>query len=858
MRDDELDEELRADFEIEIEQLMRTGMTRAEAEASARRSFGNVTLVKEVTREMWGRGSLERFAQDLRFGARLLCKNPAFTLAVALSIALGVGSETAVFTVVKAVLLRPLEFHNPDRLVAVAELPTGSGPERTQASGPDFDDFRDQNTSFERLAAVIPRFTFPLTDQGEPIMVRCTGVSKDFFDVLGLKPILGRVYRAEDYQADGGQIILSYGFWQRRFGGDPHVLGKKIYLNHEPHEIIAVMPPTADLFNDTDLWSKYISYFSWARQRGNKFLTVVGALRPDVTVAHARQELEAIYRRMPGVSPTAAIDLTPLKDQVVGGVRPALLVLLGAVALVLLIACANVANLLLARGAARQREIATRFALGASRGRLIRQFLTESLLLSAVGGAAGVLMAIGLVRLLLILNPSYLPRTEAIHVDLPVLAFALSVSLAAGLIFSIVPVAAASRESLHDKVRTRGVANMRDRWTRGALVAAELGLAVILLTGAGLLARSFWRVLSVSPGFRPEHVLTLRLRVTDQQTASSFYPDLLDRVTHRPGVQAAAVSDCLPTGFVAGADLLLPGRIPDPAHVPTADACFISGGYFRALGISLLAGRPFDQHDDARAPLVAVVSESVARQLWPGENPLGKQIAVNYRSLGRPAEETPAVRQVVGVVADARQRGLESPSRMGVYLPYHQDATRRSLRAMVLFARTADEPESAARSLQSDIRTLAPDVPILSAETLEAIVRHTLAPRTFSLVLLGCFAGFALLLAAAGLYGVVSYAVTRRVREIGIRMALGARKPDVLRTVLGQELRWLSGGLIVGLAGAAAVARLLRGMLFGIEPTDAWTFGGVILLLLFVALAACWNPATRAVRVDPVTVLREE
>ncbi len=857
MRDDELDEELRADLNMEIEERMRSGMTRAEAEASARREFGNITLVKEITREMWGGRFRERLAQDLRYALRMLRRSPGFTLAVVLSIALGVGAQTAVFSVVNAVLLRPLGFRDPGRLVAIAEHPTGRVEDGPAVSGPDFADLHDESKSFEHLGAFVP-FTFPLTDTDEPVIVACTGISPDFFDALGIKPLLGRTFRAGEYHIDGEQIILSYGFWQRRFGGDPGVLGKTIYLNHSPHQVIAVMPPTTDLFQETDLWAKYIPDFEWARQRDNRFLHLVGRLRAGVSVAQARQELQAIYSRMPGAQASARIEVTPLKEQVVGGMRSPLVVLLGAVALVLLIACANVANLLLARGAARQREIATRLALGAGRGRLIRQFLTESLLLACIGGTAGVALAFGLVRLLLGLNPSYLPRAEGIHVDLPVLFFALGVSLVSGLAFSIAPVAAAGRATLHDRMNTRGVANTRDGWARGGLVAAELGLAVILLTGAGLLGRSFWQILNVTPGFHPEHVLTLRLRVPDDRIAASFYPGLLQRLEQRPGIAAAAVSDCTPTGYLPAADLLPAGRAVDPAHVAVADACFISADYFSALGVPLMTGRFFGEQDSQNTPAVAIISESAAGRLWPNESALGKRVAVNYRSLGRPTETAPVLREVVGVVADIRQRSLEAPSRMAVYLPYQQDATRRSLRAMTLFARTATRLEAMAHAVEADVRALGPDVPILSASSLEASLRRTLAPRTFSLVLIGCFAVFALLLAAGGIYGVVSYAVTRRVREIGIRMALGARKPDVLRTVLGQELRWLSAGLAAGLAGAWTLARLLRGMLFGIEPGDAWTFAGVIALLAGVAVAACWNPASRAVSVDPLAALREE
>jgi len=857
MRDDELDEELRADLEMEIAERMREGLSRAEAEQRARQALGNLTLMKEVTREIWGWRSLERLGQDLRYAMRMLRRSPGFAAAVVISIALGVGAVTAVFSVVNAVLMRPLGFRDPERLVAVAEHPSGRLEEGAQVSGPDFDDLRDQNRSFDQLAAYL-NFTFPLTDEGEPVMVSCTAVSPEFFDALGMKPLTGRTFRPVEFHRDGAAVLISYGFWQRRFGGDPQILGKIVHFNHGGAEIVGVMPPATDLFQKTDAWLTYIPDFEWARQRDNRFLRLVGRLREGVSVPQAREELQAIYRRMPGVTSSATMEVTPLKDQVVGGTRQALIVLMGAMTLVLLIACANVANLLLARGTARQQEIATRFALGASRGRLARQFLTESLLLALMGGATGVLLAFGLVRLLLQLNPAYLPRTEGIHVDLPVMLFALAVSVAAGLVFSVVPVAAASRAALHDRVRMRGMQGRRDQWARGGLVAAELGLAVILLTGAGLLGRSFLRVLSVAPGFRTENVLTVRLRVPDERVASPFYPELLERVANRPGVDSAAVSDCLPMEYVSGADLLPAGRAIDPAHLPTSDACFISAAYFRALGIPLLEGRAFGQRDGKDTMPVAVVSESVARQLWPGERAIGRRLAVNYRALGRPTETAPQMREVVGVVADVRLHGLEAPSRMAVYLPYEQDATRRSLRAMVLFVRTASDPEPMARSLQSDVRALGPDVPVLSVGTMNGSLRKTLAPRTFSLVLLGCFAAIALLLAAAGLYGVVSYAVARRVREIGIRMALGARRGDVLRSVLGQELRWLAVGLLAGLAGASVIARVLRGMLFGVEPGDPWTLACVIALLAAVAVAACWNPANRAMRVDPLTALREE
>jgi len=445
MRDHDLDEELRADFEMEIEERVQAGMSRADAEADARRAFGSVALIKEATRETWRGRSVERLLQDLRYALRLVRRYPAFAFAVVVSIALGVGAETAVFSVVHAVLLRPLAFRDPDRLIAIAEHPTGSAQDRGTVSGPDFDDLRDGTTAFQKFAAYLT-FTFPLTDTDEPVMVRCTGISPEFFDALGMSPLLGRTYRPDEFHVDGGQAIISYGFWQRHFGGDRNVLGRTIYLNHAAHEVIGVMPPTTDLFDETDVWAKYIPDFAWARQRDNRFLSVIALLRPGVTATQAREQLQAVYRRIPGVPATAAIDVTPLKEQLVGGVRTALVVLLGAVCLVLLVACANVANLLLARGAARQREIATRYALGASRGRMIRQFLTESLVLSAIGGTAGVLLASALLNVFLRLDPE-LPRAADVRLDVTVLLFALVVTVAAAVAFTVAPVAAASRFS---------------------------------------------------------------------------------------------------------------------------------------------------------------------------------------------------------------------------------------------------------------------------------------------------------------------------------------------------------------------------------------------------------------------------
>lgn len=859
-REAELQEEIQFDLERETEENLRAGLAPTDARNAARRNFGNVTLAREDTREVWGWIWLNRFAQDLRYALRMMAKNPGLTAAVVLSIGLGVGANAAMFSIVHAVLLQPLEFRDSGRLVQIWQHPSGGIKDRTQSSGPDFIDFRNQATSFESVAALIPSFTFPLSGLGDPMLARLMAFSPEFFEVFGIQPILGRLYEPADYHDGSNSALISYGFWQRQFGGDPDVLGKKFYLNRQAQVVIGVMPPTHDLFSNVDIFATYIPDYPWAVQRGNKFLDVVGRLKPGITVAQAQQEMQAIYRRMPGVAPTATLEAVAVKDQIVGDARPALLVLMAAVALVLLVTCVNVANLLLARGAARQKEIATRFALGASRGRIVRQFLTESMALSLAGGGLGVVLSYWFVNLLIRFTPRFLPRASGISVDVNVLLFGLAVSILAGIFFGLAPALTASRNTLNERLRSgRGEANAGERhWGRGVLVASELGMAVILLVGAGLLARSFWRLMEVKPGFRADHLLTLGLRPTDQQVSSSFYPDLLERIGSRPGVDAVAVSDCGPFGYVPTADVLAAGRVVDPNRVPVADACFVSPDYFNSLGIGLLKGRGFERRDGAVAPPVAVISAALAQELWPGENPLGKRLAANYRSLGRPTEESPVSREVVGVVGEVHLRGLETPSRMAIYLPYQQDSTRRSLRAMVLYVRSRSDPERMSSSIQSDLRAVGPDVPVLSVRTMQAVMSQSLAPRSFTVTLLGAFAGLALLLAAAGLYGVVAYSVARRTREIGIRVALGATRADVLGTLVGRELRWLGLGLAAGLGGAFALSHLLSGLLFGVVATDAVTYASVVTLLGAVALIASFVPARKAARIDPVLALREE
>ncbi len=798
--------------------------------------------------------------QDLRYALRQLRKSPGFATVAILTLALGIGANTAISSVIQGVLFRPLPFHDPDHLFAVwAESPEDKSI-KTGASGPDFEDYKVQSHSFENLAELLPHFTYTLVGQGEPRTVICTGISYDFFPMLGVQPLLGRLYTSEEYHTDGVQVVISERFWKRQLGGDSHVLGRILNLGGDDATVIGVMPTLPDLFPDTDVWAKVIPDFAWMRLRGNKFLTVIGRTKPGITRSRAEQELTAILRRAPGTSSAAAVKLVPLKNEVVGQARAELNIIAAAVGLVLLIACVNVVGLLLARAAKRQSEIAVRLGLGASRRRILQQFVVENLLLSLSGGALGVGLAFWGVRLTTSLNFGNLPRSQSIHVNASVLGIALLLTLLTSLLLAWGPSAIFSRLDVTSALRT-GRAQIGKSSRRGfqLLIASEISLALVLLVSAGLLFRSFWLAEQSDPGFQPAQLLETYLRTNFYGTEGApFYKQVLESVSSLPGVEAAAVSDCVPANWTPTANLTFDDRPNDPLKVPTTDACWISSEFFRAAGTPLFRGRVFSQHDDEAAPAVVIVNRALAQTYWPGQDPIGKRIAVNYVGPGRDRVAAPRFREIVGVVANVKQRGLDISAEPALYMPFLQDATHHVFAGMHLFVRSAADPLSLAPSLRARVHAVKPDQPINEISTMNSITLQTLATRRLSLLLMAAFATLALVLSALGLYGAIAYSVSQRTREFGVRIALGGRRQDVLILVMREGLWQALTGIIVGAILALAAARAMAGVLFGVTSTDPLTFASVALLLLVTAAAACYIPARRATRFDPMVALRYE
>ena len=798
--------------------------------------------------------------QDIRYALRQLRKSPGFAAVAILTLALGIGANTAIFSVIQGVLLRPLPFHDPGHLFAVwAESPEEKLI-KTGASGPDFQDYKEQSHSFEDLAEVLPHFTYTLVGQGDPRTVICTGISYDFFPMLGLHPLLGRLYTSEEYHTDGVQVVISERFWKEQLGGDPQVLGRVLNLGGDAQTVIGVMPTLPDMFPDTDIWAKVIPDFAWMRLRGNKFLTLIGRTKPGVSQSQAEQDLTAILRRAPGASLGAAVKLVPLKDEVVGPVRTQLNIIAAAVGVVLLIACVNVVGLLLARTAKRQSEIAVRLGLGASRRRILQQFVVENLLLSFFGGVLGVGLALWGVRFTTSMNFGNLPRIQSIHVNGTVLGIALLLTLLTSLLLAWGPSAIFSRLDVTSALRT-GRAQVGKSSRRGfrLLISSEISLALVLLVSAGLLFRSFWMAEQSDPGFEPGQLLETYLRTNFYGTEGApFYKQVLESVSSLPEVEATAVSDCVPANWTPTADLTFDDRPNDPLKVPTADACWISSEFFRATGTALFRGRVFTPRDDETTPPVVIVNRALAQTYWPGQDPIGKRIAVNYVGPGRDRSAAPRFREIVGVVANVKQRGLDISAEPALYMPFMQDATHHVFAGMHLFVRSARDPLGLAGSLRARVHTVKSDQPINEIRTMDSITLETLATRRLSLLLMGAFATLALVLSALGLYGAIAYSVSQRTREFGVRIALGGRRQDVLTLVMKEGLRQALTGIIAGAILALVAARAMAGLLFGVTSTDPLTFAGVAFLLLATAATACYIPARRATRVDPMVALRYE
>ncbi|HWP42075.1 MAG TPA: ABC transporter permease [Blastocatellia bacterium] len=811
---------------------------------------------------------MKRLLQDLRFGIRVLMKSPGFTAVAVLTLALGIGANSAIFSVVNAVLLRSLPYENPEELVLINhDYPKLNLSASVSAFG--YTHYRDNAQSFENVAA-LTGWAANLTGQGEPERVQGNVVTTNFFSTLGVEPAIGRVFLPEEGQAGRNRVVvLSDSFWRRRFAADPNVLNQTIALNGENCTIVGIMPPGfefgRELGFNVDLWAPLVfpPELLTPDNLTNEFLSVVARLKPGVTVEQGQAELDLIadnlrnqYRPQSDRSDWG-LTVQSFRERVVGDIRPALLVLLGAVGLVLLIACANVANLLLARGAARQKEIAIRTAMGASRFRIIRQLLTESLLLAVAGGGLGLALGLWGVKLLVSLNEARIPRAQEIGLDMNVLGFALLISLLTGIIFGLAPALQISRTDLHETLKEGGrggTGGVRHR-VRSGLVILETALALVLLVGAGLLVKSFIRLQQVDPGFRPENLLVMQLalpgtRYSEPQQIAAFYKQALDQISALPGVEAAGATSVLPlSGAGSSGSFRIQGREVAPGEtLPHGARWSVTYDYFKAMGIPLKRGRYFSERDTADSPGVAIIDEAMARKYWPDEDPVGQRISFE----GPPNNRR--WREIVGIVGHVKHTSLEGESRVQYYIPHPQ----RPQAGMFLAVRTAGDPTSIAGAVRGVIQGLDRDLPVFRVRAMEELVYDAMARQRFSVFLLGIFGALALVLAAVGLYGVMAYSVTQRTHEIGIRMAMGAGRADVLKLIVGQGMLLTVTGLAIGIGAAFALTRLMSALLFGVSATDAAVFIIISLTLATVAFLACFIPARRATKIDPMVALRYE
>jgi putative ABC transport system permease protein len=811
---------------------------------------------------------------DLKLAFRQLRKSPGFAFVAVLTLALGIGANTAIFSVVQNILFQPLPYANSDRLYAIWASSESTGQRQVAASGPDYLDYRDQNRSFAHIAEYLPRFTFTWTGDGEPKLVTCTGVSEDFFATLSVHPYLGRLYEPRDYTyLENDVMVVSYRFWKDQLGGDRHVIGRTIRLQDDSLTIIGVLPPMSDLFPDTDVWPKLTTNPSWPfmQWRSNKFLRVIGELKPGVTPAMAEQDLTAILRRAPEEPGDARVELVPLKDDLVGNVRVALFATQAAAALILIVACINVAALLLARAVKRQGEMALRLSLGASFVRIGRQLVVEATLLSAIGCVAGLALAWSLLRVLTTIPNLPLPRLDAVHLNAPALLVTLAVTAATTLFFGWIPALNFSRLDLSSALRPRDLATGgRRRSSLSALVVAEIACSLVLTVSVGLLLHSFWRVMHVNPGFQAQSLLRVYLRSESppndpdgiRQYAVKnvpFWQSVLTEASSLPGVRSVALTDWRPGRDAATAALTIGDRPNDPAHLPIVDGSWVSANFFQTVGDPVIAGRAFTEHDNADGPPVAVINTEAARQFWPGENPIGKRIGVNYTGPGRRTSgEVPRLREIVGIVGSIKHGSLDGRTAPAVYLPYVQDETYHDMSAMNLLVRTDGTPVGLTNNLRDRIHRIRPNEPVQEISTVQQMLATSVAPRRYTLFLISAFAFLGLLLATIGIYGVTSYTTSQRTREFGIRIALGATPGRVIFGVLHQGFVLIAAGSLLGVGAALGLTRTLSSLLFEISPLDVTSFIVGVALLGFVALCACVIPAWRASRVDPMDALRTE
>ena len=805
--------------------------------------------------------------KDLQYGLRMLARSPGSTVVAMIALALGIGANSAIFSVVNAVLLRPLPYKDASRLIVIWETKLSKGILQEKVSPPDYRDWVEQQREFEKIAALREQPAV-LTGGQLPERVETALISPSAFELLGVKAGLGRTFLSEEAEPGRNRVaLLSYGFWQRRFGGDSGILGRKAIVDGNSLTIVGVMPRDFRLLDTpSELWTPYTLDAKELSQRGFRTLRVIGRLKPGVSLEQASAEMRSIAgrieRQYADTNSGYSTKIVALRDQLVGDIGPTLWTLLGAVVFVLLIACANVASLLLARAGGRDKEIVLRMALGANPARVLRQLLTESVLLALAGGLLGLALAAWGIAMLAQFGPANLPRLAEINIDWRVMAFTLTVSLATGIIFGLAPALLTVRTDLNSVLKTSGRGNTGSRtralW-RNALVTSEIASCVVLLTGAGLLIRSFLQLESVNPGFRPDHVLTMQIALPETrysgQKVALFYHELVDRLHALAGVQYVGIARNLPlSGADASLNFVVENRpVESAAEQSRAKYRAASADYFAALGIPLVRGRYFDGTDGEKTPAVVIINNTMARRFWPGEDPIGKRMKAGF--------DGSQWCTIVGIVGDVKHTGLDAATNAEMYYHYLQippELMGFVEGTMTLVLRTQAEPNSMVGEVRGEVQKLDPDLAVFNVKTMQDLVGGSLAQPRFRTLLLGVFAGMALILAATGLYGVIAYAVTQRTNELGVRMALGAQKSDVLKMVVGEGAQLAAIGIGIGLVVAFPLMRIISRLLFGVNAADPLTFAATSSLILLVALAASYLPALKAIKVDPLVALRHE